>query len=70
MLFIILVISWYVSLGLTKAAENISMNLQCLDKHFQRGMWLILVNAIKGFTTSYTLWFVYHIVSKYPYPFF
>ena len=70
MLFIILVISWYVSLGLKNVVDSISTNLLYSNKNFQQGMWLILVNSIKGFTASYTIWFVYYIVSKYPYPFF
>lgn len=61
MLFIILVISWYVCLGINSAvSDNISMNLQYNNKHFQRGMWLILVNVVKGFTASYTIWIAYH----------
>ena len=61
MYFIIFVITWYVSITVGHISASVDKGLLYNDKHFQRGLWTILVNTIRGFCLSYTVWFIYYV---------
>jgi hypothetical protein len=61
MYFIIFVISWFVTIAVRHIAPSVDKGLLYREKHFQRGLWSILVNIIKGFNLGYTAWFIYYV---------
>lgn len=70
MYFIIFVMSWFVALSVSHIAPSVDKGLLYNDKHFQRGIWLILSNSIKGFNLGYTVWFIWYCIHNYPYDLF
>jgi hypothetical protein len=70
MYFIILVMSWYVSLWLGKYSVQLANGMNRQEKHFNQGIWGIIVHTIKGFTMGYSIWFINYCISNYPYDFF
>lgn len=61
MYFIIFVISWYVSIAVEHISPSVDKGLLYREKHFQRGLWTMLANTVKGFCLSYTVWFIYYV---------